>query len=67
MKKDIPFDPTITYLMNPHTGSVDTEENWKSEFREMSSEEWGGKTYEDARLFEVVKDEDGDWIMKEDK
>jgi hypothetical protein len=23
-----------TYLMNPHTGSVDTEENWRAEIQE---------------------------------
>lgn len=39
------------YLMNPHTGSVDTEKNWATE----------GFTQANAELIEVVKDKDGSW------
>jgi hypothetical protein len=28
----------------------------------MSAEEWGGETFEDADLIEVVQDENGNWI-----
>ena len=28
--------------MNPYTGSVDTEENWKADFESMSPETWIG-------------------------
>lgn len=43
---------STAYLMNPHTGSVDTAENWKAE----------GFTKENSDLIEVVKDENGDWV-----
>lgn len=43
------------YLMNPHTGSVDTEENWNDE----------GYTTENSELIEVVKDENGEWVEAE--
>tara|TARA_R110002020_G_scaffold279104_3_gene494500 strand:+ start:1102 stop:1248 length:147 start_codon:yes stop_codon:yes gene_type:complete len=42
----------IVYLMNPHTGSVDTEENWATE----------GYTTDNSELIAVEKNEDGDWI-----
>ena len=43
------------FFMNPHTGSIDTEENWRSDFASMTSEEWGGETFDDAGLIEVDK------------
>lgn len=43
------------YLMNPHTGSVDTAGNWKAE----------GHTQENSNLIAVVKDESGEWIEAE--
>ena len=52
---------TEKFLMNPFTGSVDTEENWLSE---MSS--WDEDPKECQRQFdtliEVVKNEHGDWV-----
>jgi hypothetical protein len=42
----------MKYLMNPHTGTVQTEEEWQDE----------GYTQENSELIEVVKDENGDWI-----
>ena len=50
------------YFMNPATGSVATLEEWKDDFDSMTAEEWGGETFESARLVEVVQDENGDWI-----
>ena len=50
------------YFMNPATGSVATREEWKDDFDSMTAEEWGGETFESARLVEVVQDENGDWI-----
>lgn len=39
-----------TYLMNPHTGSVDTEENWRAEMPG-----WGDTAEEQFKsLIEVV-------------
>lgn len=40
------------YLINPHTGSVDTKENWEAE----------GFNQENSYLVEVIQDEDGEWI-----
>lgn len=52
---------TEKFLMNPFTGSVDTEENWLSE---MSS--WDEDPKECQRQFDalikVVKNDDGDWV-----
>lgn len=42
------------FLMNPHTGSVDTAENWAAE----------GCTPENSELIEVVK-VNGDWVEAE--
>ena len=53
---------TTRYFMNPDTGSVATLEEWKADFESMTAEEWGGQTFEDAGLVEVVQDENGDWI-----
>ena len=41
-----------TYLMNPHTGTVQTAQDWADE----------GFTVDNADLIEVVKDENGDWV-----
>ena|GEM_PF-3365353 len=48
-------------LMNPHTGSVDSEENWKAGFESMTAEEWGSGTFEGSCLIEVVPDGEGGW------
>lgn len=44
------------YLMNIHTGSVDTAENWKDD---------GYVEGETDGLVEVEKDENGDWVEVE--
>lgn len=41
-----------TYLMNPHTGTVQTAQDWADE----------GFTTDSDDLIEVVKDDCGDWI-----
>lgn len=41
-----------TYLMNPHTGTVQTAEDWEAD----------GFAVDNADLVEVVKDENGDWV-----
>lgn len=48
---------TEKMLMNPATGSVATESEWREDFACMSNEEWGGETFEDAELIEVVKND----------
>jgi hypothetical protein len=45
------------YLMNPVTGSVDTEENWLAE-----KESWKNAEEEMSSLVEVEKDDNGDWV-----
>lgn len=41
-----------TFLMNPHTGSVQTAADWADD----------GCTTANAELIEVVADENGDWV-----
>lgn len=57
-------------LMNPATGSVALESEWVADYESMTPEEWGGETFEDADLVEVVPNvpgepgydpESGDW------
>lgn len=50
LNDDSTIDPP-TQLMNSHTGSVDTAENWEAE----------GYDLENSDLVEVEKDESGDW------
>lgn len=42
----------MTYLMNIHTGTVQTAQEWADD----------GFTTENAELVEVVKDQNGDWV-----
>lgn len=44
------------FLMNPFTGSVASKEEWINDFENMSPEEWGGNSFEDAELIEVEWD-----------
>lgn len=60
---------TEKFLMNPMTGSVDTEENWLAEMPswsvddELSDEEASKERQRQfSTLFEVVRDESGDWV-----
>ena len=66
----------MTYLMNPETGTVASHEEWISEFTTCTPEEWGGETFEDAALLEVVENvegqegydpEYGDWRPADDE
>ena len=50
------------YFMNPTTGSVAPESEWREDFASMTAEEWGGERFEDAGLIEVVQDENGEWV-----
>ena len=64
-----------TMLMNPATGSVAPESEWRADYEdckaraertdESLSDLWGGPDFEDAGLVEVIQGEDGDWIEKE--
>jgi hypothetical protein len=54
-----------TYLMNPMTGSVDTEENWKAEEQAWDTEHGDDEDMGDFgfdTLIEVEKDADGEWV-----
>lgn len=48
-------------MMNPSTGSVAPESEWRADFQAMTPEEWGGDTFEAAWLVEVVPDGNGWW------
>jgi hypothetical protein len=48
-------------LMNPATGSVATEAEWRADFARMDPEEWGADTFEGAGLVEVRRNAEGDW------
>lgn len=48
-------------LMNVHTGSVSSREEWLEVFNTCTPEEWGGENFEDAGLVEVVPDGEGGW------
>ncbi|EPJ3296516.1 hypothetical protein VNI85_22290 [Klebsiella variicola] len=52
---------TEKFLMNPFTGSVDTEENWLAEMPTWDEDLAECKRQFDT-LVEVVKNEDGDWV-----
>lgn len=58
-----------TYLMNPHTGSVDTLENWQADFNacpvDLREDQGWPESFEDAELVEVVRNEDGEWVDAE--
>ncbi|MBM9536165.1 hypothetical protein [Desulfobulbus alkaliphilus] len=42
------------YLMNPHTGSVQTEPEWGDDYANTDPELWGGPSFEDAELVELA-------------
>lgn len=47
----------VKHLMNPATGTVDTEENWQEM---VPPWEW-----EEMDLFEVEQDDNGNWVEVE--
>lgn len=47
-------------LMNPETGSVAPESEWLADFESMTAEEWGGESFDDAGLVEVVPNIEGE-------
>lgn len=64
-KQELESDGEPKFLMNPFTGSVDTEENWLADMQEW--ETMDGKTPQEQfdSLIEVVKDTNGDWVEAE--
>lgn len=53
----------MKYLMNPDTGSVDTEEAWRAEMAAWDGEETEEERQAQlARLVEVQQDDNGDWV-----
>jgi hypothetical protein len=61
------LEPSEPLLMNPFTGSVAPESEWRKDYEYMMQQEdgdclWGGKEFDDAGLVEVRKDENGDWV-----
>ncbi|ENE6639053.1 hypothetical protein ABNR98_004462 [Salmonella enterica] len=53
---------TEKFLMNPKTGTVDTEENWLAEMPNWEATVNGTPELQFASLIEVEKDENGDWV-----
>ncbi len=52
-------------MMNVHSGSVDTAENWEADSEQdgCGREPWDfDVAVADGGLVEVVKDADGDWV-----
>ena len=48
-------------LMNPATGTVQSEADWTEDYLSTPAELWGGAEFEDAHLVEVRKTENGEW------
>ena len=46
---------TERMLMNPYTGSVAPESEWRADFENVTAEQWGGESFEDGELIEVVR------------
>lgn len=62
-----PTLPDNPLLMNPFTGSVAPESEWRKDYEYMMQQEdgdclWGGKEFDDAGLVEVRRNENGDWV-----
>jgi hypothetical protein len=56
----------MTYLMNPATGSVDTEENWKEDMETWEENAMGESPQQQFDSLVVVeKDADGNWVEAE--
>ncbi len=51
---------TTKYLMNPATGSVDTEESWAAEMQTWSDDQQEAQRQFES-LIEVELAEDGNW------
>lgn len=51
---------TERMLMNPYTGSVAPESEWRADFENMTAEQWGGESFEDGELIEVVRNTPGE-------
>lgn len=68
---------TERMLMNPATGSIAPESEWRSDYEDCQlhaertgenlSALWGGPDFEDAGLIEVVQDENGEWKEAEEE
>jgi hypothetical protein len=52
---------TSRMLMNPATGTVQSEKDWYDDFLSTDPMLWGGYRFRDANLIEVVQDESGGW------
>lgn len=50
------------FLMEPVSGIVQTEEEWRADYARMPAELWGGENFEDAELYPVTL-VDGEWRL----
>jgi hypothetical protein len=56
---DLGLVPDKMY-MNPHTGTVQTGQDWQDDRNSMPSGQWGT-----SELVEVIKDPSGAWVERE--
>lgn len=55
-------ESNTVFLMEPVSGVVQTEEEWRADFARMDSDMWGGESFEDAALYPATF-VDGEWRL----
>lgn len=51
------------FFMEPQSGVVQTEVEWRSDYARMPPEMWGGERFEDAGLVPVIwSDAENRWV-----
>lgn len=61
-KDDADMGEVPKMLMNPCTGSVDTEENWLAEMKDWETSTGQTQQEQFDSLIEVVQDAEGNWV-----
>jgi len=51
----------VPFFRHAITGEVKNLADWQDDYYCLTTEEWGGKEFEDAPLVEVVPDGKGGW------
>lgn len=51
----------MKHLLEPHSGIVQTEDEWRATWRRTDPELWGGPEFEDLELVEVHLNDAGQW------
>lgn len=65
VRKSLDLNPTSFY-MQIDTGSVDTSEQWEVDYQAALKRQDKDEleTWQDPNLYEVEKDENGNWVEK---